>query len=557
MAVTAVTIARSLFTQQQYFVFQKLADGRYVRYTLEVPVGATADSGGAYTDFFPVAKVDVGTVRPGKWQNYTRRSGIGGTWSAVPDNGWDFYAATENEYLEWDIPDGHNRIHLFTKNRSTYGTLGISWDDDTTTGLDLTAVDTSETPGGVGINGVREYVLATTSTATSRTLKVKVTSAAACYLAGIHSFDTDGTGDPSTVNGSDSLAEGHDFVDILDHTDTLFKCTNLPVGSDMVNIGSDNIIGFAIIWAPNGEVDSVTATGSAHYNVSTNDAPLTMFAGPELFVGGATKGSMASIADIPLGEIHTDNRISIDMTGYGAFTSKKITDITPANPAVVTSTAHGYSNGDVVRISGVIGTIGADVVNGNSYTIANKTDDTFELAACDTSGKAYTSSGRADLTVDNLLQMTINQTFGPGGMGLSAALDWTGNCDCETAYNPLFAFVSGLTGIATFPPDDTEYPFTVGDEVEGYDQESNSISILLKDKDLKIDVTSVQPVSHIWEQSAGTKLKLQCQIDVAAMAGGINPNGDHWTIGGFISIQSLTGGGYWESSGGTLILNHH
>jgi hypothetical protein len=53
-----------------------------------------------------------------------------------------------------------------------------------------------------------------------------------------------------------------------------------------------------------------------------------------------------------------------------------ITGATQANPVVVTAVAHGRSNGDQVYITGVVG---MTELNGNYYTVRNKTDDTFEL----------------------------------------------------------------------------------------------------------------------------------------------------------------------------------
>jgi len=49
-------------------------------------------------------------------------------------------------------------------------------------------------------------------------------------------------------------------------------------------------------------------------------------------------------------------------------TAKTITAITKANPAVVTSNSHGYSNGDHVWISGVVG---MTRVNGRRFTVAS------------------------------------------------------------------------------------------------------------------------------------------------------------------------------------------
>jgi hypothetical protein len=75
---------------------------------------------------------------------------------------------------------------------------------------------------------------------------------------------------------------------------------------------------------------------------------------------------------------------------------KTITGITAADPGVVTSTAHGFSNGDLVRIFSVAG---MTEVNGVTYQVANKAANTFELQTVksvdvDTSGfTAYSSGG--------------------------------------------------------------------------------------------------------------------------------------------------------------------
>lgn len=69
---------------------------------------------------------------------------------------------------------------------------------------------------------------------------------------------------------------------------------------------------------------------------------------------------------------------------------KTITGITAANPAVVSSTAHGYSNGDHVYISGVTG---MDELNGRRFTVANKTANDFELSGEDSSNHTSYGSG--------------------------------------------------------------------------------------------------------------------------------------------------------------------
>ena len=73
--------------------------------------------------------------------------------------------------------------------------------------------------------------------------------------------------------------------------------------------------------------------------------------------------------------------------------TKTITGITQANPAVVTATSHGYSNGDEVWINDVVG---MTELNGRRFTVANKTTNTFELSGINsTSLTAYSSGGTA------------------------------------------------------------------------------------------------------------------------------------------------------------------
>jgi hypothetical protein len=79
--------------------------------------------------------------------------------------------------------------------------------------------------------------------------------------------------------------------------------------------------------------------------------------------------------------------------------NKTITGITQANPGVVTANSHGFSNGDTVVISGVVG---MTQVNGKRFKVANVATNTFELQDIDgnnvnTSGyTTYVSGGVAN-----------------------------------------------------------------------------------------------------------------------------------------------------------------
>lgn len=73
-----------------------------------------------------------------------------------------------------------------------------------------------------------------------------------------------------------------------------------------------------------------------------------------------------------------------------------ISGATAANPVVVTATSHGFANGDLVRITDIIGMTD---LNDNVYKVANKTANTFELTDEDdvningTSFSTYVSGG--------------------------------------------------------------------------------------------------------------------------------------------------------------------
>lgn len=55
----------------------------------------------------------------------------------------------------------------------------------------------------------------------------------------------------------------------------------------------------------------------------------------------------------------------------------QIVDISNANPVVVTTDgAHGFSNGDIIRIEGVVG---MEALNGNNFTVSNSTATTFTI----------------------------------------------------------------------------------------------------------------------------------------------------------------------------------
>jgi hypothetical protein len=77
-----------------------------------------------------------------------------------------------------------------------------------------------------------------------------------------------------------------------------------------------------------------------------------------------------------------------------------ITDATNADPIVVTSNDHGFSDDEIVRVNGVLGNTNAD----GQYNIANVTPNTFELEGR-AGNAAYTSGGKAFIENSDFVKM--------------------------------------------------------------------------------------------------------------------------------------------------------
>lgn len=79
------------------------------------------------------------------------------------------------------------------------------------------------------------------------------------------------------------------------------------------------------------------------------------------------------VLDNGTGDSVTDGFSDCFITYYNP---KSVSAITKASPGVVTSTAHGFVNGDRVKFTDITG---MDEIEGKSYLVANKTTNTFEL----------------------------------------------------------------------------------------------------------------------------------------------------------------------------------
>src|SRR5262245_45201011 len=76
-----------------------------------------------------------------------------------------------------------------------------------------------------------------------------------------------------------------------------------------------------------------------------------------------------------------------------AGSAKTITGVAVGFPTIITSAAHGLTNGDVVTFAGVTGADAA-LLNGVSAVITNVTTNTFAVGI-NTVGKTITAAGTA------------------------------------------------------------------------------------------------------------------------------------------------------------------
>jgi hypothetical protein len=130
------------------------------------------------------------------------------------------------------------------------------------------------------------------------------------------------------------------------------------------------------------------------------------------YINGAVVRHIEYMMPIFDNETEQKNAFFVDC-GLTYDAPKTITGITRANPAVVTATGHGFSNGDKVLLSDILGLLeesdeddsdytGTSPLNDESVLVANKTANTFQITdlegnAIDTSAydTAYVSGGYA------------------------------------------------------------------------------------------------------------------------------------------------------------------
>lgn len=130
--------------------------------------------------------------------------------------------------------------------------------------------------------------------------------------------------------------------------------------------------------------------------------------------------------------------------------SRAVTAVTNAAEAVVTSTTHGYSNGDIVEI-----TSGWGRINRRAFRIKSVTTDTFVLEGAD----------------------TTNTTFFPPGSGAGSVRKVNTFTQITSVMNPSSSGGEPKTVTYKFVESDVEYSINDGFTATSYQLEMDADSI--------------------------------------------------------------------------------
>lgn len=132
---------------------------------------------------------------------------------------------------------------------------------------------------------------------------------------------------------------------------------------------------------------------------------------------------------------------NVSNAAWASGPSRNISNITRANPAVVTANNHGFSDGDTVFIRGVSG---MTQVNNRVFTVSNVTTNTFRLQGVNSASYSNYSSGG---TVRECLNETCSVEVTASGHGLAVndRVYFTGVGGMTQLNNTLFT-VSAVSG---------------------------------------------------------------------------------------------------------------
>lgn len=148
------------------------------------------------------------------------------------------------------------------------------------------------------------------------------------------------------------------------------------------------------IASPYQESDLFDANGAPKIQFAQS-ADFIFFSHPDFFPRQLTRTGDTSwtLSNFPatVGPFLDENTTDTTLTLSNSVATKSISAAVTSRPVEITSTAHGFSDGDIVEITGVVG---MTELNDRRFSVSGATTDTFELSGEDGSAHtAYTSGG--------------------------------------------------------------------------------------------------------------------------------------------------------------------
>lgn len=309
-AVTPALVRDPFLTHRYWYYVPVRNDGTlWTRYCIGGPSVT-------YSTYYCLLQMHIGPIRPGIALNRAQITAESGTWNNLQANEWNYRSsANQNDYLEFAIPLGYNFIQVITYDVTggNGAMLAISWDDDTTTGLSTTSIDT-------GLESDINFWTVATAAAGGDDLKILHNDASgSARIIGIRAFDTDGGPvHPGELNAG-GLWKGNGLIDSFDNLSSNLYHEETSIVTDTYIMTADMIsaMGWAINWGDNGGTKDWTG-GAAHFIAGDYEyqyADGKYPDGPELIVDGVSQGNLANETDIPCAEVHQSAQIAIISKG--------------------------------------------------------------------------------------------------------------------------------------------------------------------------------------------------------------------------------------------------
>ena|GEM_PF-2334863 len=549
-------IVRSLLNDADYYAY--VASDRegvyWTRYHFGIQnvlrrPGDLPTSGAA---IYVLQDVFFGRCYEGRMLDVSRAKACSGGYSYPVTGTWMAYRMdSAGNYIEWDIPDHHNRIHLFFWGLDASGTATLSlgtaaeataYNGELSCGMSFHPAEYCEAPS--------EVVLATDSTSSSRVLRITAESPSV-FIFGCKTFNTSNdSADPAARLVGDGLWQGNDLLTKIGSSNTGY----INVISEEVAACSWKVLygetaEFTLSWAPRGKQVMWSTFGPNHsvqghlnpapphvHEKLQSDASVTYTATTVNDGGwdtsGVSAGDLVIVSSGPtVGEVVSVSGTEITVNGWYPSTPSD-------NRVAGVFAPEGFST---LRIGGGLGSVSSKNMRlRSSIPLGTVFQDDY-LSITDTLFADYAFNEDQD-DADNLVDIHGVRSFTASGYAYDFKVTFGGECDVNVLYItslPLANSVSeGKSGYVTFPPYASHHEFA-GSWGSEYTQLSVSdCRVVLDGNPFVIVAGTCGPGWRMFDSDLLNSCKQYISVNHHVLPGGATPgSGDVWGVGGYISVQ--------------------